>query len=114
MLLGRKRDEYLNLRRQYQPESIKLVIVAESPPASGLYFYDPEGSVGEPLFSAFMQQIGASPKDKEEGLCKFQQRGWVVTDATYKPVNTLPGPIRDAVIEQDYPSLREDLAALLR
>src|SRR5690349_17549046 len=106
MISGRKRDEYLNLRRQYLPESIKLVIVAESPPASGLYFYDPKGSVGEPLFSAFMLQIGASPKDKEEGLRKFQQRGWALIDATYKPVNTLARSIRDEAIEQDYPKLR--------
>jgi hypothetical protein len=33
----RKRNEYLALRRRYEPESIRL---AESPPASGKYFYN--------------------------------------------------------------------------
>jgi hypothetical protein len=33
--LGRNRAEYLDLRRRYEPKSIRLVIIAESPPASG-------------------------------------------------------------------------------
>jgi hypothetical protein len=41
------RDHYLRLRRDYQPENIKLVIIAESPPASGKYFYDTTGSAKE-------------------------------------------------------------------
>ena len=39
-----KRNEYHTLRRKFDPNPVELVIIAESPPASGKYFYNPEGS----------------------------------------------------------------------
>jgi hypothetical protein len=106
------RDEYHALRRRFQPETVKLIIVAESPPASGKYFYDPTGAVTEPLFTALMRQINYSPACKEDGLRAFQRRGWVLVDATYNPVNMLSDRARDAVIVRYYPLLRDDLIAL--
>jgi hypothetical protein len=112
-LSQRKRSEYLGLRHRYEPRSVKVAVIAESPPASGLYFYDPTGSPREPLFAALMKQLRLSPTTKEEGLCEFQRSGWVLVDATYEPVNELSRPTRDRVIDRDYPLLRDDLAALM-
>jgi hypothetical protein len=104
---GRNRAEYLDLRRRYEPKSIRLVIIAESPPASGKYFYDPAGVPSEPLFAALMRQLRLSPLTKEDGLGEFQRRGWVLVDATYEPVNKLTASgRRNGVIERDYPLLR--------
>ncbi len=88
-LSERKRSEYLDLRHRYEPRRAKLVVIAESPPASGLYFFDPTGSPREPLFAALMKQLRLSPTSKEEGLREFQRNGWVLVDATYEPVNEL-------------------------
>jgi hypothetical protein len=107
--MARKRDEYLSLRRLYEPVSIKLIIIAESPPASGCYFYDPEGDVTEPLFTALMKQLNLSPDTKESGLRAFQRRGWVLADATYEPVNALNDSERDKAVVRDYPLLCSDL-----
>jgi hypothetical protein len=108
------RDEYLALRRRYEPEKVRLVIIAESPPASGKYFYNPEGTIGEPLFLALMKQLSSSPFTKEDGLREFQRNGWVLVDATYEPVNKFTSKSsRDKAIEQDYPLLRDDLASLM-
>jgi hypothetical protein len=107
------REAYLSFRRQYQPDVVKLVIVAESPPASGRYFYNPAGSVGEPLFAAIMKQLEFSPTNKEDGLREFQRRGCVLVDATYEPVNALRSSGRNEVIERDYPVLRADLESLI-
>jgi hypothetical protein len=112
-LLKRKRDDYLDLRRRYEPKIIKLVVVAESPPASGLYFYDPAGAPSEPLFAALMKQLRLSPTTKEDGLRDFQRSGWVLVDATYEPVDKLNDSRRDRVIDRDYALLRDDLAALM-
>jgi hypothetical protein len=62
------------MRRRYLPKDIRLVIVAESPPVSGLYFYDAKGKSTEPLFSALMKQLPFSPISKEDGLKEFQRR----------------------------------------
>jgi hypothetical protein len=112
-LSQRKRSEYLDLRHRYEPRSVKLVVIAESPPASGLYFYDPTGSPREPLFAALMKQLRLSPTTKEEGLREFQQSGWVLADATYEPVDKVTRSRRDRIIDRDYPLLRDDLAALM-
>ncbi len=111
----KKRSEYIDLRRQYQPENIRLVIVAESPPASGLYFYDPKGKPTEPLFAALMKQlcVSARPATKENGLREFKRKGWLLVDATYEPVDGLSAWGRDRVIERDYHLLRDDLATLV-
>jgi hypothetical protein len=110
---GRDRNEYHDLRHQYAPEAARLVIVAESPPASGKYFYDPSGATNEPLFTALMKQIGISPATKDDGLREFQRRGWVLLDATYEPVNQLTDSSRNSVIERDYPALRDELDRLI-
>ena len=107
------RSEYLDLRHHYEPRSVKLVVIAESPPASGLYFYDPTGALSEPLFAALMKQLRLSPTTKEEGLREFQRSGWVLVDATYEPVNKVTRSRRDRIIDRDYPLLREDLATLM-
>jgi hypothetical protein len=109
----RSRDDYLAHRRRYQPDAPSLIIIAESPPASGRYFYDAGGAVTEPLFAALMKQLGVSPGRKEPGLQAFKQRGWVLVDATYEPVNKLTSSKRDSVILRDYPTLREDVRELV-
>jgi hypothetical protein len=108
-----QRSDYLSLRREFKPTGVTLVIVAESPPVSGKYFYDPDGRVSEPLFSALMKQLGIGPRTKFEGLSEFQKRGWTLVDATYEPVNARIGRDRDLVIDRDYPELCGDLRRLL-
>jgi hypothetical protein len=85
---GLTRAEYPRLRAPYLPEHRKIVFVLESPPESGLYFYNPEGRVSEPLFSAMMKDIlGMKPKSKDEGLRAFAACGYPLIDASYTPVN---------------------------
>src|SRR5260221_2577267 len=104
------RDYYFSFRKRYEPEQLELVIVAESPPVSGLYFYNPLGKISEPLFASLMQQIAFSPSNKEEGLVRLQQKGWLLVDATYEQVDK--NKRRDETIARDYPMLCGDLTRL--
>jgi hypothetical protein len=113
MTMGHDKSTYLAWRRRFEPQPIKLIIVAESPPKSGKYFYVPEGSRGEPLFAAMMQQLKATPEIKVEGLREFQKRGLMLVDATYEPVNDRrPDSERTRTILRDYPLLEADLLEL--
>jgi hypothetical protein len=107
-----QRAQYLTFRSQFRPAQLKLVIVAESPPASGKYFYNPDGAVTEPLFSAVMQQIDIKPVSKRLGLRALQERGWLLVDATYEQVNDYSETKKDSIIVRDYPHLRDDLKRL--
>jgi hypothetical protein len=52
-------SEYLSLRHEFEPKDVKLAIVAESPPISGKYFYDPCSNVSEPVFSALISKLNS-------------------------------------------------------
>ena len=69
-----QRNEYLDLRNKYMPASVKLVVVAKSPPATGKYFYKLPGLRTEWLFKALMELVDLSPATKEQGLREFARR----------------------------------------
>ncbi len=96
---------YLSLRNKYVPKNLKIVFVLESPPASGKYFYDKNGSVSEPLFSAMMKLLNFNPQDKRGGLKYFAESGYFLVDATYESVNQLRGQIRENIILRNYQNL---------
>jgi len=104
--------EYLRFRERYLPQHPKIIFVLESPPKSGKYFYDPEGLISEPLFSAMMKDVLAiKSSTKDEGLREFATRGFLLLDATYTPVNHphLSPRERDEMILADWPLLVEEL-----
>ena len=103
------REYYQNLRDKYLPDNLKYIFVLESPPASGLYFYDESGKTSEPLFKEMMKLLNVTPKNKRDGLKLFQKAGYLLVDATYQPVNELKGKKRNDVILRDFSNLVEDL-----
>jgi hypothetical protein len=108
-----RRAVYLAYRGRYEPETVKLLIIAESPPVSGLYFYKPDGKVTEPLFAALMEQLGIRCVNKDEGLRSFQLAGWLLVDATYTPVDKgYTESLRNMIMAQDYEHLLADLIRL--
>ena len=114
---AKQRAYYISLRDKYEPKPVKLAIIAESPPLSGKYFYNDAGKVSEPLFAALMKHVGFDddrPPTKADGLRRFQEKGWILVDATYEPVNKLPNTQKAEVIKGDYAHLRRDLERLGR
>lgn len=62
-----------------------------------------------------MLQLGISPATKELGLHDLKQRGWILVDATYQPVDKLAKDAshdRDELIVRDYPLFRDDVSSL--
>lgn len=105
---------YIQLRNKYIPKELKIIFIAESPPKSGKYFYDPSGETTEPLFSYMMKCVlNFKPKTKEEGLRKFCEQGYFLVDATYIPVNGLSNDKRNKIIEENYLELVKDLKKII-
>jgi hypothetical protein len=105
-----EKSRYLDFRNRYTPKPVKIIFVLESPPASGKYFYNPDGSMKEPLFKAMMKDVlGFTPSSKGEGLRRFAAAGFFLIDATYTPINRLKGKARDAIVLRDFPLLARAL-----
>jgi hypothetical protein len=112
--MGHDKSHYLAWRRRYQPAPVRLIVIAESPPWTGKYFYDPEGSRGEILFREMMKLLDVTCSSKDEGLRAFQRDGRILVDATYEPVNDgRKESERNKVILRDYPLLVADLLELM-
>jgi hypothetical protein len=104
---------YLVRRVKYQPNPIELIIIAESPPIGGTYFYDEDGKASEALFSAMMKVLNVKRVSKEEGLGLFKKAGWFLVDATYEHLNDgRSDKQRNGVIDRDYKLLCGDLLTL--
>ncbi len=104
------KDDYLNLRNQYQPNNLRHIFILESPPVSGKYFYDERGKTSEPLFNAMMKFIEFTSSNKKEGLEYFQKCGYLLVDATYRQINNLTESKRKQIICDDFKFLLEDLS----
>ncbi|NOZ11515.1 MAG: hypothetical protein GXP09_10805 [Gammaproteobacteria bacterium] len=98
---------YKSLREDYKPKPLELkaVFIAESPPSSGRYFYDPEGSpTGEVLFRELLiESLGLRFGLKKEGLEAFRDKGFLLVDGTYQRINKnkngndIPSKQRDVI-----------------
>jgi hypothetical protein len=59
----------------------------------GLYFYNPDGGVSEPLFSAMMKDVREiEPRMKHDGLTAFAEQGFLLVDATSTRLTTTTSP----------------------
>jgi hypothetical protein len=107
-------QEYISLRNRYIPTDLKVVFILESPPQGHGYFYNPEGRVSEVLFRAFMKVIDFVPATKNEGLKQLADRGYLLVNPVYIPVNKLPDKEADAIILNNYTKFLDDLNILLK
>jgi uracil DNA glycosylase len=107
--------DYHAMRKPFEPATVKLVMLAESPPASGKYFYNAGGSTHEALFEATMAALDIPCESKAQGLREFQRRGVLLLDMTYTPVNEIDDKAERAeAVERDYDKLVELLSKLPR
>ena len=107
------RSECLTLRYKFERASVKLVVVTACPPKPRLYFYDPSGSIEEPLFKRMMKVLSYNPATKEHGLREFRRRGCLLVDATYRPLDGLSEEMCEKEIMKSYPALLVELSKVL-
>lgn len=104
--------DYIALRNKYLPKKLKAVFVLESPPQGHGYVYDSAGRTSEVLFRAFMKFIGFTPSNKEEGLRKLAELGYLLVNPIYIPINKLSDKEADAIILKNYQNFITDLETL--
>jgi hypothetical protein len=89
-------SKYILARDKFKPcGEVKFLLIAESPPASGGYFYFDKTTGKSSLFSETMKAVGLFPEsaamhkdfDKVPLLRKFQSLGFFLIDASYEPID---------------------------
>jgi hypothetical protein len=104
-------------RRRYRPHKVRLLLIAESPPSSGGFFYFPTTIGKDHLFRETMKAVDLWPKnepmckgvDKRSMLRRFQSMGFYLLDTCDSPVDKLrPVERREAVLQQ-IPRLVKDV-----
>lgn len=112
---------YETLRLEYKPATIKILLIAESPPDPGVgsrrFFYAPDLSQHDNLFRGVAEALyGAEPgfnvHAKVAVLRRIQGDGFWLVDALERPVNYLPGVEKSLLLRASVPLLVDRCAAL--
>jgi len=79
-----------SLRRSYRPEQVRLLLVGESPPASGRFFYCANSILFYATRDAFARAYAREWATGGEFLEFFKSLGCYLDDLCLHPVNDLP------------------------
>jgi hypothetical protein len=113
-------SQYIFARDKWKPEKVTVLFIAESPPASGAYFYFPVTTGRDSLFNTTMKALGIYPErkampkglDKKGMLAEFQARGFFLIDVCYAPINKLPPKEKKRAIAKEIPALMQKVREL--
>jgi hypothetical protein len=113
-------SQYISARDRWKPNAVKFLIVGESPPASGGYFYFERATGRDSLFRETLKALDLFPEDKKMRkdldkrplLKEFQARGFFVVDVRYEPVDKLSTKERKSVIIREIPRLVDAIRKL--
>jgi hypothetical protein len=114
-------QKYVLVRDNFKPVNrLMFLLIAESPPASGGYFYFDKATGKDSLFRETMKGLGLFPEDsrmprgfdKTHLLREFQRRGFFMVDASYDPVDNLQISKRRRAIIKEIPRLVDETRKL--
>ena len=114
-------NEYEKTRQSYLPASVKVLMIAESPPPAdaslpgGRHFYRTDRTrKSDRLFTntiraLYPESVGTDEaelqKDKEKWLRRFQQDGWYMIEALEESLErSVTKPQRQALIKKASPA----------
>lgn len=94
------------IRKAYLPSSVRILLVAESPPASGKFFYV-DSAMTSYTMKAFEKALGLEFNSTAHFLEYFRDCGCYLDDLTETPVNDIQGIKREQHLKVGIPSLAE-------
>jgi len=104
-------------RRNYRPRRVRFLLIAESPPSSGGFFYFRTTIGKDHLFRETMKALELWPQnepmrkgiDKGTMLRRFQSMGFYLLDTCVLPVDKLPPIERKKTVLSQTPRLVKDV-----
>lgn len=105
--------EVEDLRRTHRPRRPRRLhglIIGESPPANGTFFYRANSVLFEHLHRAFVARYGPNVGTGQEFLRWFQGQGWYLEDLSESPLNRAEPTARRVAVTAGEAQLAERLA----
>lgn len=108
------------LRHSYKPSKIRFLFIAESPPNSGGFFYNPKTIGRDSLFAETMRTLRLWPEnktmskgfDKRPLLKRFQSMKYYLLDSSQTPVDKLGFRERNRKVRGEIPRLIREIKKL--
>ncbi len=108
-------NNYERLRESYRPEgagaSTRVLMIGESRPANGTFFYCADSNLYRSTRQAFVRAYRAAPSGKAF-LAHFQGEGFFLVDLCHEPVNRLDPQTRLEVRHSGEKGLTEEMKRL--
>ena len=82
------------LRSRYRPRVIRLLLIGESPPANGTFFYRGDSLLFRYTSEAFAKALNPSLVQGDGFLARFREAGCYLEDLCPFPINDLAGVAR--------------------
>lgn len=97
-------------RRRYRPRRVAVLVVGESPPASGRFFYHADSGLYRAVQDVFAA-VYTTPM-RQSFLESFRHHGWYLVDLCGGPVDRLDRSARRAAHVAGVPQLARTVACL--
>jgi len=109
--------EFSRARRKYRPRKVRFLLIAESPPSSGGFFYFPTTIGKDHLFRETMKALKFWPEnepmrrgvDKRSMLRRFRSMGFYLLDTCVSPVDRMRPSDRIKTVLSQTPRLVNDV-----
>jgi hypothetical protein len=102
-------DQREELRAKFRPEDVWVLMVGESAPAGGTFFYQADSNLFDATREAFERALGPMPHG-EAFLERYREMGFWLYDVARSPVNRMRGRPRGNTVAEGVPAL----AALIK
>jgi len=99
------------IRNRFRPKVTRLLLIGESPPANGTFFYKADSTLYYHTISAF-DKAGLATRNPALFLDTFRDLSCFLDDLCHFPVNNLPGPERQAARDRSVPGLSSRLRGI--
>lgn len=106
-----KMEDTEEIRRMYRPRQVRLLLVGESPPASGKFFYC-GGPMTRYTARAFELAYRVCLRNSTEFLAFFKEQGAYLDDLSPIAVNTMSAAKRLAQLKACVPDISRRIEAL--
>lgn len=99
------------LRQKFKPDKVQVLLVGESPPAEGSFFYD-RSHMTTYTKNAFQEALGKTFQNNIEFFEHMKSTGFYLEDLSHVPVDKLPGVEREAKLVEESHAFAERVALM--